>query len=752
MNHIAILLLALALTCTARAEVGPAPATSVDPNQAGVIPRFADDRLLVKFRPGTPAAQIASAHRQAGAATIHTIPGIHVQVVAIPAGTVNAGMTMYSANPNVIYAEPDYNRVLVVPVEEPGPTPAGGSNYFDEQWYLENTGQPHTYRHCTPLGCQLKTTTGTADADVDAADGWDRDTGTPTTSASDYHTPKVAVLDSGADCNTLELAGKCLEKVDYIGARSLDSCAAGDTACDNLGHGTFTASEAAANTDNGEGIAGIGWHTSVGIFKVCYQELVTDGSNLFVVGLCPVSASAQAIVDAASDQPVDGPVVRSQYHVITMSYGSDWIEENGEIVATDPSNAECDAIKFAHDNGVVVVAAAGNNGDTSRVYPAACTDAVTSTDGESTVIAVAASDHHDYRASFSTYSQINDPWVALSAPGDDIIGILPDAQCGLESGVDSCVDWWEGTSMAAPLVAGAAALVWNQLYSTADESSPAPALCTVAGISCNRLVRQWLEAGADKIGAQGQDMTEWTRHGRLNLYGALMANSSSDSPPEVTITDPADGATVSAQVTITADASDDIGVDSVSFSVDNLAIGEDTDGSDGWSTQWDTTVDGDGGHTIGATATDSGAQTASHTVAVTVDNAGAEAPVATFNYNCNALLCSFDGTASSPAGAAYQWTLGDGNTETAAAFNHTYQSQGRYDVSLTVTSDSQSATATVAIRVKNRGVSSGSASSDTGGDDGSGGDQTSTEKGRKKCSDGIDNDGDGLVDSEDPDC
>ncbi|WP_372876451.1 S8 family serine peptidase [Pseudomonas sp.] len=495
--------------------------------------RYAPDRVLVKFKPGTAAAQIAEAHRRASAIALDSIPAIGVQVVRVAAGSVIAKVAAYQANPNVLYAEPDYHRLLVVPNEEPGPTPAGGGNYFEEQWYLHNTRQAHTYVQHTPLGSSLRSTRGTADADIDAPEAWDISRGVANVDPVAYDTPKVAVLDSGADCAALELNGKCLEKVDFVGNHYWDSCPASEPACDNLGHGTFTAAEIVANTDNGLGIAGAGWHTAAGIFKVCYMELVTDGVNLFFVGLCPVSASAAAITEAASDRMENGVRVRSQYHVISMSYGSDWIDENGGISPTTASNAECDAVLFANQQGVVVVAGAGNSGDTERLYPAACTD----TNGESTVIAVAASDHNDYRASFSTYSQINDPWVSLAAPGQAIIGILPDAHCGLASGVDSCVDWWDGTSMAAPLVAGGAALVWTDLYADlkAGNFSPEPDLtpanCRWDGQPCNQVVRQRLENGADKIGAQGQNMQEWTRHGRLNLYGALTADDV-QPPPE----------------------------------------------------------------------------------------------------------------------------------------------------------------------------------------------------------------------------
>jgi hypothetical protein len=540
--------------------------------------RYAPDRVLVKFKPGTAAAQVAEAHRRASAVALDSIPAIGVQVVRVAPGSVMAKVAAYQANPNVLYAEPDYHRLLVVPNEEPGPTPAGGDNYFKEQWYLHNTGQAHTYVKQTIFGPVLKSTSGTADADIDAPEGWDISQGLATTDPTGYATAKVAVLDSGADCATLELNGKCLEKVDLVGNQAWDSCAASDPACDTLGHGTFTASEIVANTDNGLGIAGSGWHTSAGIFKVCYMELVTDGVNLFFVGLCPVSASAAAIVEASSDRMDGGVLVRSQYQVITMSYGSDWIDENGGISPTDPSNAECDAALFANQQGVVVVAGAGNSGNTERLYPAACTDA----NGESTVIAVAASDHNDYRASFSTYSQISDPWVSLAAPGQSIIGILPDAHCGLESGVDSCVDWWDGTSMAAPLVAGGAALVWTDLYAAlnasglSSEQDLKPDTCLWDGLPCNQEVRQRLENGADKTGAQGQNMQEWTRHGRLNLHGALTAGDV-QPPPEPVV--PAAPALLGAQVVTLAEGNQAVqldwshdGVDVTAFDIERNSL------------------------------------------------------------------------------------------------------------------------------------------------------------------------------------
>ncbi|MBV0932732.1 S8 family serine peptidase [Marinobacterium weihaiense] len=519
------LVLLVSLFGLAAVQAAASPLSLQALQQAPYVP----DRVLVKFRPGTAAVEREQAHARAGGRVIERFESIDVRLVQVPSGQVPAVVNLYARNPNVLYAEPDYYRLLRIPSEEPGPTPAGGGDYFAEQWYLHNIGQDHTRVETGLFGSQLRSTRGTAGADINAPEAWEASIGRPSLDLAATDTPKVAVLDSGADCNTLELQGKCLEQVNLVGLNAGswgDACSAAEPACDNLGHGTFVSSEVGANTDNGEGIAGIGWQTGLGIFKVCYQELVTDGINLFLVGLCPVSGSIAAIEDATHDRfDADGVRIRTRYNVITMSYGSDAVDPVGNITPTTESNAECDAIAVAEQQGVLVVAAAGNNGDTGRVYPAACTDA----SGNSSVIAVAASDHHDDRAAFSTYSTSADPWVALAAPGEAVIGILPDVQCGLAPSVDSCVDWWDGTSMAAPLVAGAAALVWSDLYAT-QSGLGGPGACTLDGIACNQVVRQRLLNGAAATGAAGQDLLSWTRHGRLDVAAALVGTGA--PPPE----------------------------------------------------------------------------------------------------------------------------------------------------------------------------------------------------------------------------
>lgn len=205
----------------------------------------------------------------------------------------------------------------------------------------------------------------------------------------------VAVIDSGVALSHLELAGRLVPGWDYVRGDAIPE--------DENGHGTTVAGVIAANTDNGQQIAGVTWGVRVLPLKV----LDASGNGYD-------SDVAEAIV-AAADRGAQ---------VINLSLGG---EEASQTLQS--------AVDYAYAKGAVIVAASGNE-HAPVLYPAAC-------DG---VIAVGATREDGGIASFSNYGQELD----VVAPGDSVLSISRD---GWSTRTVS------GTSFAAPHVAGLAALL-----------------------------------------------------------------------------------------------------------------------------------------------------------------------------------------------------------------------------------------------------------------------------------------------------
>ncbi len=212
----------------------------------------------------------------------------------------------------------------------------------------------------------------------------------------------VAVLDTGAVLNHPALAGRLAAGgYDYVDDDSTPGEVGdgvdqdGDTLVDEgYGHGTF--------------VAGVVALVAPGAKILPQRVLDSDGrGNVFTV--------AEAVYDSISDGA----------DVINMSFGTpDKME----------SKIVTEALKAASKAGVVVVAAAGNDGSEDKHYPAAVDK----------VISVGALSADG--TGLATFSARGD-WVDVAAPG---VGIVSALSCGFGS--------WSGTSMAAPFVAGAAAL------------------------------------------------------------------------------------------------------------------------------------------------------------------------------------------------------------------------------------------------------------------------------------------------------
>ncbi|MCI5140134.1 MAG: serine protease, partial [Candidatus Electrothrix sp. AR1] len=297
---------------------------------------------------------------------------------------------------------------------------------------------------------------------MDAPEGW-----ALTLGSSDI---TIAVLDSGIDCDHPDLAGKCIEQINFSSSSSIT---------DLIGHGTHVASIAAAETDNSVGTAGIAREAKLGSLKVCFEVEILPG---YYTAYCDDSDVANAIVYAA-DQG---------YQVINMSLGGAEYSETFKI-----------AVDYAWSKGAILVAGAGNEYGITKSYPAAY----------SNVIGVSATDAYDNLASFSTFSTDDDDWVSVAAPGDTILAAVPGEYC---AGDPDCYAWKSGTSMATPVVSGVAAMVWSYI------SDPT-----------NTAVRDCIEMSAQKSGALGQNFLAWTKHGRINLHDALLcvAPPEPNTPP-----------------------------------------------------------------------------------------------------------------------------------------------------------------------------------------------------------------------------
>lgn len=285
---------------------------------------------------------------------------------------------------------------------------------------------------------------GTPDADIDAPEAWAVTEGLPDV--------KIAILDTGIDQDHEDLAEKIAGNNNFTTSPTVD---------DLYGHGTHVAGIAAAITDNGKGVAG-----------VAIESNLMNGKVLDDTGSGYYSWVANGIIWAADNGA----------KVINLSlggYGRSRTLEN--------------AVNYAWDKGSVIVAAAGNDNASRRLYPACYTSC----------IAVAATDQNDAKADFSNYGN----WVDIAAPGVDIISTFPNHSNYFGDIYNYA--YWGGTSMATPHVAGVAALVWATEHGASNAS-----------------VRTRTESTGDEAG------TMWSSYGieRVNAYNAV-APSIPNNPP-----------------------------------------------------------------------------------------------------------------------------------------------------------------------------------------------------------------------------
>ena len=271
---------------------------------------------------------------------------------------------------------------------------------------------------------------------IEADQAWNWQTGDPSV--------LVAVIDTGVDYNHPDLAANYVPLgYDW---RNNDTDPMDDTF-----HGTHCAGILAGELNNGIGIAGLAQ-----VRIMAEKGLGPEGGR--AVDL------ANAIVHAV-DQGAS---------ILSNSWGG-------------PGQSELihEAVKYAYDHGVLVVAAAGNEASDVKIYPAAYDE----------VVAVTATDEFDNPALFTNYGD----WVEVAAPGVLIYSTISQEH---DPRVNYPYGYASGTSMSTPHVAGVAALIWSQFPNmTRDE------------------VRLRLQSTTDDLGEPGFDI--YYGYGRINARKAV---------------------------------------------------------------------------------------------------------------------------------------------------------------------------------------------------------------------------------------
>jgi len=374
-------------------------------------------------------------------------------------------------------------------------------------------------------------------AKIQAPAAWDITTGTASVI--------VAVVDTGVYASHPDLAGKVLTTGwDFVGNSA--------NTTDQNGHGTAVAGTIAPDANNNLGVAGVAWANQILPVRV----LDSTGSGYY-------SAIAQGITYAANHGA----------RIINLSLGG-----------TSSSQTLQDAINYAWSKQCIVVAAAGNNGNSVPVYPAAC----------SNVVSVAATNASDTRTSWSNYGT----YIDVCAPGENIVTL--DGSNGYGS--------WSGTSFSTPVTSGVLALM----------ASVNPNLS-------NAQIVNTLLKNCDDLGTPGPDI--YYGNGRVNASRAVSAAKNYVPPdttaPVATITSPANNSVVSGTLNVSVKGTDNVGVTRVELYVDAKLVAQ--SGSAAAVFPVNTLSYANGIHTLQARAYDAAGNVGSSSVFVTVKNSVADA-------------------------------------------------------------------------------------------------------------------------------
>jgi serine protease len=412
------LLLALSTLACLIALSDPASAVQEGQGRVAVRSEWVPGEILVKFKAGVGEASIRSlVAGERGLSVLATSRFSGVKRLRVPKGSERQQAQSMRADPRVAFAEPNYIAHALAMVDDP---------LYCRQWHLDDAcGVDNPYGGENGGGINLESAWQHLN---DLGVGWGKgatvaviDTGV---AYEDYHEPYKPDFKIAPDLAQTHF----VPGYDFVNNDEHPN--------DDHGHGTHVTGTIAQSTNNGIGCAGVAPEASIMPVKV----LSKTGGGTY-------AAIADGIYFAA-DHGAD---------IINLSLGG-----------KDPSQTLEDALQYAYEKGVTIIAAAGNTGNIGRMYPAGYDDYV---------IAVGATGYNQKRAPYSTHGY----WVDIAAPGGVDIPDMngdgyPDSvlQQTLASAQTAYFEYkyLMGTSMASPHVAGVAALVVSLNRASGRELSP----------------------------------------------------------------------------------------------------------------------------------------------------------------------------------------------------------------------------------------------------------------------------------------
>ena len=404
--------------------------------------KYRSDELLVRFRSGTSIAAAEGLHRALGGQHVRSWNSIEgLQLVRLGSATqLKDVLRAYRQNQNVLYAEPNYIYHALTTPNDPK---------LSQLWGLQNTGQ----------------NLGTVGADTHATQAWGLTTGSSNV--------VVAVIDTGIDYNHEDLkANVWLNPSTYsatidgvsincpAGTRGFNAIADACDPLDDNGHGSHVSGTIGAVGNNGIGVVGVNWNVQILACK---------------------------FLDASGGGSLSGAITCLDFVKAMKDRGANIVATNNSWGGGGFSQALSDAIQAQQKDGILFIAAAGNDSSNNDLVPTYPADYFLPN-----VISVAATTRFEGLANFSNTGAHS---VYLGAPGEEILSTTPNNTYSVLS----------GTSMAAPHVTGVAALLAAQNPSRDW-----------------RAIKNLIVAGGDTVPALAATVSGK----RLNAYGAMTCAAS----------------------------------------------------------------------------------------------------------------------------------------------------------------------------------------------------------------------------------